>query len=205
VLGRLLRPSVSGSLPTGPVLVLANHRSVADGPVLAVVGSRFGRQLRMLGTAGVFTAPIVGPVLLDAGLVPVKRGTSAAGDALSGARLLLQAGEAVALFPEGRIGGGPLPAPLRSGAARLALMTGVPVVLVALVGTAGIVAPGTWKPRLRRRCSAVVGEPIDLVDVLGLAGPVADPSPELVRAAIAELHRRLTDLVAGPAALPLAA
>lgn len=196
VLGLLVRPQVTGVLPAGPVLVLANHLSVADGPVLAVAGHRRGRQLRMLGTAGVFTAPVLGPVLLAAGMVPVKRRTVEASSALAGARLLLKAGEAVALFPEGRVGTGPRPAPLRPGAARLALTTGAPVFLAALSGTAGIVPPGTWKPRLSGRCS-VGFAPFDLLGELGLSGPTADPSDELVDAATAALHARLTDLVTG--------
>jgi UMF1 family MFS transporter len=142
VLGAVFRPTVVGSLPDGPVLVVANHLSVADGPVLAVAGLAAGRQLRMLGTAGVFTAPVLGPVLLDAGMVPVKRGTPDAGSALRGAALLLRAGEAVALFPEGRIGDGPLQE-LKPGAARLALLTGVPVVAAVLSGTPTCIPRGS--------------------------------------------------------------
>jgi UMF1 family MFS transporter len=190
----LLRPHVDGALPAGPVLVLANHLSVVDGPVLAVAGMRRGRQLRMLGTAGVFTAPVVGPLLLEAGMVPVKRRTSAASSALTGAQLLLEAGEAVALFPEGRIADGPLPGALRHGASRLALTTGVPVVLAGLSGTAAIVPRGTWRPRLGHRC-AVHFAPVDLLARLGLDGPVSDPSDELVAVATEVLHACLTELV----------
>jgi len=202
-LGLMVRPRVSGSLPSGPVLVLANHLSVADGPVLAVAGRRCGRQVRMLGTAGVFTAPVLGPVLLEAGMVPVKRGTSEASSALNGARLLLEAGESVALFPEGRIGNGPLPAPLRHGAARLALSTGAPVVLAALSGTTAVIPPGSWKPHLGRRCS-VTFIPLDLLGLLGLDAPVVDPNAELVAAATAVLHAALSDLVRGEAPPALA-
>lgn len=199
VLGFLIRPRVDGVLPDGPVLVLANHLSVVDGPALAVAGHRCGRQLRMLGTAGVFTAPVVGPVLLEAGMVPVKRRTAEASSAVAGARLLLDAGEAVALFPEGRIGPGPLPAPLRHGAARLALTTGVPVVLAALHGTESIVPPGTWKPRLRKECSARFAS-FDLLATLGLDCAVQHPSDELVAHATELLGAALTALVAGATA-----
>lgn len=200
VLTPLTRPAVSGELPPGPVLVLANHLSVADGPVLAVAGRRRGRQLRMLGTAGVFTAPVVGPLLLQAGMVPVKRRTAAASSALTGAALLLASGEAVALFPEGRIGDGPLPAPLRHGAARLALITGVPVVLAALSGTATLIPRGSWRPRLGGHC-AVAFARVDLLGPLGLDGPVSDPSEELVSSATGLLHAALTQHVGGASAV----
>jgi UMF1 family MFS transporter len=173
VLGLAVRPAVTGTLPHGPVLVIANHLSVADGPVLAVAGVRVGRQLRMLGTAGVFTAPVLGPVLIEAGMVPVKRGTSEAGSALRGAQLLLEAGEAVALFPEGRIGDGAVQ-PHKAGAAVLATTTGCPVVLAVVRGTATIVPRGSWKPRLRGRCS------VELVPL----GSFAGQDVELVRSVL---------------------
>lgn len=169
VLRLLVRPTVIGGLPEGPVLVIANHLSVADGPALAVAGTAAHRQLRMLGTAGVFTAPVLGPLLLEAGMVPVKRGTSAASSALAGAQLLLDAGEAVALFPEGRIGDGVVQ-PLKPGAAVLASRTGVPVVLAVVTGTPSVVPRGSWKPRRGGRCAvrfvplgSFAGQPVEEV------------------------------------------
>ncbi|MFN2540065.1 MAG: MFS transporter [Mycobacteriales bacterium] len=173
----VVRPSVTGTLPSGPVLVIANHLSVADGPALAVAGQGAGRQLRMLGTAGVFTAPIVGRVLLEAGMVPVKRGTSEAGSALRGAQLLLDAGEAVALFPEGRIGDG-IVQPLKTGAARLASVTGVPVVLAVVSGTNTVIPRGTWKPRRRGRCS------VDFVPLGSFGGQDVDQVRALMQQAM---------------------
>jgi UMF1 family MFS transporter len=189
LIGLVVRPAVTGTLPDGPVLVVANHVSVADGPALAVAGSRVGRQLRMLGTAGVFTAPLLGRVLLEAGMVPVKRGTSEAGSALRGAQLLLEAGEAVALFPEGRIGDGPVQ-PHKPGAAVLATRTGCPVVLAVVRGTDSVVPRGTWKPRLRSRCSVefvplgrFAGQDVETVRSLLQQAMSAHVGPELALAA----------------------
>jgi 1-acyl-sn-glycerol-3-phosphate acyltransferase len=155
----------------------------------------------MLGTAGVFTAPVLGPLLLAAGMVPVKRRTAHARAALAGAEHLLAAGEAVALFPEGRIHTSPdaLPQPLRSGAARLALRTGVPVVAVGLTGAERVIRPGTWRPALGRRPVVEVrlAAPVVLHEALGLAGPVGDPDDGLVAAATALLHALLTAQVTG--------
>lgn len=197
-------------LPAGGVVVVANHRSVADGPLLAVVGRRGGRQLRMLGTAGVFTVPVLGRLLLAAGMVPVKRRTVHAADAVAGAVGLLRSGEAVALFPEGRITDREdgLPETLRSGAVRLALAAGVPVVAVGTAGSEDVVPGGTWLPSLprlgrpRARVVARVSAPLDLHAALGLpAGPLADPDPALVREASALVHTLLCSevLAAGTA------
>ena len=196
-------------LPSGGVLVVANHRSVLDGPLLAVVGRDAGRQLRMLGTAGVFTAPALGPLLLAAGMVPVKRRTAHARAALAGAAELLHAGEAVALFPEGRINSSPdgLPQPLRSGAARLALSTGVPVVAVGIAGAENVIRPRTWRPAVRmyggrHRIAVRLSSPVVLHELLGLTGPVADPDEALLDAATSALHDLLTAQVSALRAAP---
>jgi len=196
-------------LPAGGVVVVANHRSVLDGPLLAVVGRGAGRQLRMLGTAGVFTAPVLGSLLLSAGMVPVKRRTGSARAALVGAERLLEAGEAVALFPEGRINSSPdgLPQPLRPGAALLALRTGVPVVAVGMVGADSVIRPGTWRPALRvlgrrHRVDVRMSSPVVLHEALGLPGPVADPDDRLLEAATRLVHELLTAQVSGVPCAP---
>jgi 1-acyl-sn-glycerol-3-phosphate acyltransferase len=183
-------------LPGGVVLVVANHRSLLDGPLLAVVGHRRGRQLRLLGTAGVFTTPVVGRLLLAAGLVPVARRTPQAREALDGAAALLRAGEAVALFPEGgvRTAADGLPEQLRSGAARLALATGAPVVAVGLAGTDRAAPVGTRRLR-RGRLVASVSPPLDLLAALGVEVPQPDPAPALVEAATALVAAHLAAAV----------
>jgi 1-acyl-sn-glycerol-3-phosphate acyltransferase len=106
----------------------------------------------------------------------VQRGTSAAAGSLDAAATALEAGEAVGLFPEGRITRDPQHWPERSktGAVRLALRTGAPVVPVALVGaqqvvgTTGIVARLLRNTLLRPRVSVAVGEPIDVRRLAGV-------------------------------------
>jgi 1-acyl-sn-glycerol-3-phosphate acyltransferase len=157
----------------------------------------------MLGTAGVFTAPVLGPLLLRAGMVPVKRRTEHARTALVGAERLLRAGEAVALFPEGRITSRPdgLPQALRPGAALLALRSGAPVVVMGIVGTETVIRPGTWRPVVRwgrrHRVEVRVSSPVVLHELLGVPGPVVDPDEQLVHAATDLLHDLLTAQVSG--------
>lgn len=170
---RRRRTPGSHGLPAGPVIVVGNHRSVLDGPLLALEAWRSGRQLRMMGTAGVFTAPVVGRLLLSMGMVPVKRRSTEAASALEGARQLLDAGEAVGLFPEGRIvacEGGAL-GELRPGAARLALETRTPVVCAGLWDTSASIAPGSWKPVRfwRTPVASFLAAPLDLAALVGLS------------------------------------
>lgn len=165
-------------LPDGPLIVVANHTSFADGILLALVGRRLGRSLRLMATGGVFRSGLVGPVVRRLGFIPVQRGTSAAAGSLDAAATALEAGEAVGLFPEGRITRDPQRWPERSktGAVRLALRTGAPVVPVALVGAervvdrTGIAARLLRNTVLRPRVTVAVGSPIDVRRLAGVAG-----------------------------------
>ena len=187
-----------GPLPAGGVVVVLNHRSTADGTLAAVVGRRLGRQLRLMGTAGIFTVPVLGRVLLAVGIIPVKRRSEQARGSLDGAVGMLAAGEAVGVFPEGAIShrADGLPAELKTGAARLALTAGVPVVALGLWGADRLIPPGKPRVSLRRpvvRASA--SAPLDLCTAVAVAGAgVAggEPTHEQVRAATMLLHELLT-------------
>ncbi len=136
--------------PRGSLIVVANHESVLDAVVL---GAALERELRFLTKAELWRIPLLGRVLDALGGIAVERGR---GDlaALARARDALEAGEAVALFPQGFVR---TEGPWQRGAARLALATGAPLVPVRLVGTAHALARGRiGLPRLR----VVVGAPI---------------------------------------------
>lgn len=116
------------SLPSGPKLIVANHPSCSDPIYLASI---FSYPVKILITDKPFQIPMMGAFLRRLGQVPVPPGKGR--DAFESARRLLEAGCSVALFPEGcvspREGGFH---PLRTGAARLALITGVPVIPVGI-------------------------------------------------------------------------
>lgn len=196
----------SGRLPEGPVIVVANHTSVADGVLLALVGRRLGRSLRMMATGGVFRAAVLGPLLRVLGFIPVLRGTTSAAGALDAAADALAAGEAVALFPEGRITRDPARWPERSktGAVRLALRTGAPIVPVAMVGVHDVVEshqPARLVARLARNVFArpmvevAVGEPIDVRRLAGVAG-LESASEETIRRVADDVMAVLVEQVA---------
>jgi putative phosphoserine phosphatase/1-acylglycerol-3-phosphate O-acyltransferase len=153
----------------GPVILVANHRSYFDPAAMSVVIGRSGRTARFLGKKEVFDAPIVGQLAAAMGGIRVDRGTGS-DEPLQAAADALAAGEMVAMMPEGTIPRGPAffrPPQGRWGAARLAQMTGAPVIPVGLWGTERVwprssrfpdVLNVTDPPEVRIR----VGEPVEL-------------------------------------------
>jgi 1-acyl-sn-glycerol-3-phosphate acyltransferase len=118
-------------VPAGPVLLAANHRSFLD-PF--AVGCCVPRPIYFVAKRELFDRRIAGWILNALGAFPVKRGESDE-ESMTTARLLLERGEAVVIFPEGtRHRSGPLHAPKR-GVGRLALETGAAIVPVAIKGT----------------------------------------------------------------------
>jgi 1-acyl-sn-glycerol-3-phosphate acyltransferase len=207
------RSTPTAQLPDGPLIVVANHTSFADGILLALVGRRLGRSLRLMATGGVFRSGLVGPVDRRLGFISVQRGTAAAAGSLDAAATALEAGEAVGLFPEGRITRDPQHWPERSktGAVRLALRTGAPVVPVALVGaqqvvgTRGIVARLLRNTLLRPRVAVAVGAPIDVRRLAGVGAgkPVDDATVRRVADEVmAALVAQVAELRGEPAPHP---
>lgn len=201
-------------LPDGPVIVVANHTSFADGILLALVGRRLGRSLRLMATGGVFRSGLVGPLVRRLGFIPVLRGTSSAAGSLDAAAEALGAGEAVGLFPEGRItrDADQWPERSKTGAVRLALRTGAPVVPVAMVGAHRVVGKRRILGRLlgnvltRPIVRIEVGEPIDVRRLAGVTGDVPVDDATVRRVAdevMAELVCRVADLRGEPAPYPL--
>ncbi len=123
---------------TGPAIIVGNHRSYFDPAALAMAIARTDRTVRFLGKKEVFDAPVVGQIATAMGGIRVERGTGS--DApLQAAADALDAGDLVAIMPQGTIPrgrsfyDGKLKG--RWGAARLAAMTGAPVIPVGLWGT----------------------------------------------------------------------
>ncbi len=187
-------------LPAGAIIVISNHASYADGILLALTCRRMGRSLRMLATGGVFRAPVLGSLVRRVGFIPVERGTSAASDSLDAAAAALEAGEAVGIFPEGRTTRDPnlWPERAKTGAVRLALRTGAPIVPIAMVGTHRVLPkkrPAVALVRnliLRPHVLVEVGDPID---VTALAAGKSDDH-ETVRRLADDVMSELVDLVA---------
>jgi len=117
---------------SGPLLLVPNHDSQMD-PVVIAVALRRRRQLRYLARANLWQIRGLGPLLSAMRQIPIERG---AGDtrALDRAVEVLQAGDAICIFPEGKLSGGER-LRARSGVGRLAAACpNATVVLCAISG-----------------------------------------------------------------------
>jgi 1-acyl-sn-glycerol-3-phosphate acyltransferase len=166
VLRLFFRPRVEGGehVPeVGPAILASNHLSYADWLFLPLT---LTRRVTFVAKAEYFNTPgIKGwfqrKFFSGAGQVPIDReGANAAEGALSSARRILDSGELFGIYPEGtRSHDGRLYRG-RTGVARLALETGVPVIPVAVVGT-DVVAPPGKKFGAITRPSVRFGPPLD--------------------------------------------
>jgi 1-acyl-sn-glycerol-3-phosphate acyltransferase len=118
---------------TGPLLVVPNHDSQMD-PVVLGIALRKVRPLRYLARANLWKIPGLGPILYGLRQIPIERGTGDAG-AIQAAVDALRAGDAICVFPEGKLSlGERLRA--RSGVGRLrAACPEARVVLALISGT----------------------------------------------------------------------
>ena len=118
----------------GPAILASNHVSYLDPFVLAYLADRRHRRVRFLAKAELFDRPGLGFLLRQLHQIPVRRNTTAAAESLDAAVAALRAGECVAVFPEGTISLDLEPMAGRTGTARLAAASGVPVTPVGLWG-----------------------------------------------------------------------
>lgn len=171
----------------GPVIVAGNHLSYVDPLAHGYFVVKAGRRPRFLAKQELFDAPFVGTVLRGARQISVERGT---GDRspLEDAGLAVERGEVVVIYPEGTTttthedfspGRG------KTGAVRLAVATGVPILPVATWG-------GQFVWRRSGRQSLTFGRPIWVV-----AGEPFDPSERLDGEPDVQRIRTLTDDLMG--------
>lgn len=168
---------------TGPVVLVANHSSLVDGPLLFGL---FRRRAVFLVKQEIFVGA-VGWGLVRIGQLPVRRGEPDRGP-LMAAVSVLHGGGLVGVFPEGTRGHGEV-VTAQHGAAWLARSSGAAVLPVACRGTrrpAG--AARRWRPWV----DVVVGEPLGVPAGGGRVGLTA--ATETVRAALAGMVRELDDV-----------
>jgi putative phosphoserine phosphatase/1-acylglycerol-3-phosphate O-acyltransferase len=153
---------------SGPAIVVFNHRSYFDASAVNLLIARSGRCARFLGKKEVFDVPIVGPLSRLFGGIRVVR-ASGSDEPLEAAADALAGGELVSMAPQGTIPRGPAffdpELKGRWGAARLAAMTGAPVIPVGLWGTEVVWPRNARLPRLsleRPLIQVKVGPPVEL-------------------------------------------
>lgn len=178
----------------GGVILAPNHLSYADWVPDALFFRACGRYPEFTIKASAFEVKGIGAFLRKIGQLPVHRGRADAALVLSEAEKRLAEGAAVVIYPEGTTTRDPglWPMAAKTGVARLALATGVPVIPIAHWGTHDILPYGARKPRLfpRKTVRTVAGRPVDLSQWAGQRD-----SPEALRAATEAIMAEITALV----------
>ena len=153
----------------GSFILSPNHYSEIDPIAMGAAVWHLGRAPRFLAKASLFKLPVVGWLLRASGQVPVERDgrtRSSASNPLGAAGDLIRREAGVIVYPEGSLTRDPDLWPMRgkSGAVRLALESGMPLIPVAHWGTQRLM-PRYGKrihPFPRKTIEIAVGEPLDL-------------------------------------------
>jgi 1-acyl-sn-glycerol-3-phosphate acyltransferase len=183
-------------LPRSGGYVLApNHISHVDPFLISHFMVDHGVTPRFMAKDTLMTAPVVGAILRSAEQIPVRRRTANAKDALAPAEAAVRAGGVVTIYPEGTITRDPAAWPMSgyTGAVRVALAAGVPLVPMMQWGPQEILWPYTKRPHLlpRKTIHIRIGEPIDLSDLEG-----QELTEKLLRTATDRLMDTLTAMMA---------
>lgn len=161
------------NLPTdGGFIAVANHVSEIDSMTFMHYMFNNGVPMKIMAKAELFKVPLLGWALKATGQIPVYRyDPTKKNDAMVDARKALAEGECIGIFPEGTLTRDLdyWPMKAKTGAARLALETGVPVIPIAQWGAHEIM--DRYRHRLyllpRKTVTVVAGEPVDLSDLYG--------------------------------------
>jgi 1-acyl-sn-glycerol-3-phosphate acyltransferase len=177
---------------SGGVVYVPNHISHFDPVVLGYFIWECRRIPRFLGKASLFKLPVLGRIITSAGQIPVYRDSTQAADAFRDAVAAVERGECVGVYPEGTITRDPEMWPMtgKTGAARVALTTGVPVIPVAQWGPQDVLSPYSKRFRFfpRKTMHMQAGPPVDFDEFAGQ--PV---SSENLRAATEKIMTAITE------------
>lgn len=152
----------------GPYVLAPSHSTEIDPLIVAVAVWRLGRAPRFMAKESLFKVPVLGWALRATGMVPVARSSSAAAarQTIEASETLVKHGRGVIVYPEGSLTRDPDLWPMRgkTGAVRLALADGIPLIPMAHWGAQAILPRygklSLWP--LRRHVRVIIGDPVDL-------------------------------------------
>jgi 1-acyl-sn-glycerol-3-phosphate acyltransferase len=154
---------------TGGCIIAMNHISHLDPMALGWFLYDHGRLVRYLAKEALWHVPVLKYIVKDAGQIPVARMTEGAASAFDAAVAAVRAGECIGVYPEGTITRDPAGWPMRgkTGAARIALATGCPVIPVGQWGAQDLLPAYSTRPHVfpRKTLSYKAGDPVDLSDL----------------------------------------
>lgn len=176
-----IRISGAEKVPQQGAFVLApNHYSEFDPLIVAVAVWRIGRAPRFMAKESLFRVPVLGWFLRRTGMIPVARTSSAASarQTMQQSEQLVEHGRGVIVYPEGTLTRDPELWPMRgkSGAVRLALADGIPLIPMAQWGAQEIMGryqKGLSLWPLRKPVRVLVGDPVDVSDLRARASEPA--------------------------------
>ncbi len=168
----------------GPAVIASNHVGHMDFVFLGLAARMRGRLVRFMAMQEAFDHWLAGPLLRGMRHIAVdRRGDAAASyrDAVA----VLRSGEVIGVHPEGRINRGTALDTGKTGAVRMALATGAPLIPAAVWGSQRLIAPGARRKFPRNvSISVSIGEPLRLA-----VGADAGHSTNLLMERIRELLR----------------
>lgn len=176
-------------IPDSGFILVANHISELDPLALAHMVYNQGHLPHVLAKAELFQIPVVGKMLEGMRHIPVER-TRGGGASLEAAERVLADGGAILIYPEGTITQDPQLWPMRAktGAARLALKTGAPVIPAGQWGIQEMFPRRSRYPRVwpRKTARIKVGPEVDLADLREVphTRAVLDEATERIMSAI---------------------
>lgn len=182
-------------LPSGGYVLAPNHNSHLDPFLISHFMVDQGIPPKFLAKNSLMNVAVLGRILRNAEQIPVYRNSATAADSLVAAIASVEAGNVVSIYPEGTLTRDPAGWPMsgRTGAVRVALATGKPLVPMMQTGAQEILWPYTKRLRLfpRKTIHVRIGDPIDLSDFEG-----QQVTEQLLRDATDRLMDTLTEMMA---------
>jgi 1-acyl-sn-glycerol-3-phosphate acyltransferase len=184
-----------GQVTTGPEVAVSNHFGGFADPLLLM--SVLPRRPRIIARDKIWKIPVVGWIMTWVGAIPVHRavdkGRSGNDQMFSSCYAALREGDEIMIFPEGVTRDDPSIAPVKTGAARIAMGARSDGVTGIKITPAGIHYEN--KAALRSRVFIHVGQPLDLDDEIGRFVNPGEPDDtsnrQAVRSLTGEIERRL--------------
>lgn len=180
---------------SGGCIVVPNHVSHLDPLLTAYFVHDHGRIPRYLAKSSLFHTWGVATILRSARQIPVERLSRDAIGAYAAAVQAVDDGECVVVYPEGTLTRDPELWPMagKSGAARIALATGAPVIPVGHWGVQDLLYPYASRPHLfpRKHVTMKAGNPVPLEDLRALP-----QTPQVITDATERIMSAITGIVA---------